>query len=520
GADNSMLITDENGDVVWVSIEDIVKANTTNELTLDDNQLTSTVNGVSSSVTLTDANITSDKGITSNTIDLTGQAGATLKNVTMEIKPGTDGQVMITEGGVATWVDQSEIVPTTINELTKKEGTNGNTIVSKVNGVEAEEVLVESVTNTLTGTNLVTSVNGVPSTSVDLKDAIQAGQKTVEVVSGVNTTVTTGGSGDHTTYAVNVSEDAIQNNQLVTEVAAGTGVIVTTSNPSANTTVYTVSANPSEIALGGDVTGNANATTLSAIQGTPVVANGTKEEGQALVFDGTSWIPGKPKVDASDITDAKDLTAADGNEATIEIVEGGEKAVLVETSLRVKDGSIKTVKLADKAVTAPKMSSQIGTEDGGASINAPVGAVPTADGNGGVEYKQVPRFFYMPAVIFNTTVTGNNLERNLHLDYVNQFTGGAVGSANQPYAISHGAPTASVLTYSGGLIASEGAPTPDIVTYKADELAYYITYYDQTVFAGPDGTGTPRITSDGKLQYSIIGNATPASYMNIVFVIK
>lgn len=58
--------------------------------------------------------------------------------------------------------------------------------------------------------------------------------------------------------------------------------------------------------------------------------------------------------------------------------------------------------------------------------SAPAGTVPTATGTDGVViYKDVPRFFYMPSVIFNTTTLGTALERDLYQDYVNQFTGGA-----------------------------------------------------------------------------------------------
>src|SRR5690606_24137241 len=104
---NSELVyTNSKGEEVRVDISELVAANTTNTLRLTGNELTSTVNGVESSVTLTDANITSDKGITSNTINLTGETGATLKDVTMEIKPGGANQVLITDatGDGVTWV--------------------------------------------------------------------------------------------------------------------------------------------------------------------------------------------------------------------------------------------------------------------------------------------------------------------------------------------------------------------------------------------------------------------------------
>src|SRR5690554_8158983 len=71
---------------------------------------------------------------------------------------------------------------------------------------------------------------------------------------------------------------------------------------------------------------------------------------------------------------------------------------------------------------------------------APDGAVPTSNGDGTVTYKEVPRFFYMPAVIFDTSAIGNNLTRDLYQDYVNQFTGGDPNSSTPTtYNIAHGA---------------------------------------------------------------------------------
>ncbi|MGL4584145.1 MAG: hypothetical protein ACRCVU_14335, partial [Flavobacterium sp.] len=143
--------------------------------------------------------------------------------------------------------------------------------------------------------------------------------------------------------------------------------------------------------------------------------------------------------------------------------------------------------------------------------------VVVADTNGilkTVDRKKVaPQFFYMPAVIFNTKIQGTGLKRDLYQDYVNQFTGGKVGPGNANYNISHGAPGSSVLEYTGGIVGSEEAPA-DITVFEKGELHYYVTYYDTKVFKNLS------ISKEGVLTYDIIGTATPASYMNIVFVIK
>lgn len=97
----------------------------------------------------------------------------------------------------------------------------------------------------------------------------------------------------------------------------------------------------------------------------------------------------------------------------------------------------------------------------------------------------------MPAIIFDTSVQQSGLTRNLHAEYVSQFTG-------------TGNPT---------LVSSAGA-TNAIPTLPASELEYHITYYDTAVFANLS------IDANGMLTYDIIGSATEASYMTIVFVVK
>lgn len=221
-------------------------------------------NLASSNVTGQDVTAVTDKVVLSE-----GAKGAALKAFTIDvdekklslqniggkvtndqITPGTAGQVMITgEDGKTTWVEQSVISPKTENTLTKKKDTNGNTIVSNVNGKSSELSLIESVINNVDGTNITTSVNGVTSSSVDLGPAIQAGQKTVEVVNGTNTTVTKtpAEGGKHTTYAVNVSQEAIQGAQKTTTVVGTEKLVTVTPTVNNNNTEYKVSINKEEI---------------------------------------------------------------------------------------------------------------------------------------------------------------------------------------------------------------------------------------------------------------------------------
>jgi hypothetical protein len=146
----------------------------------------------------------------------------------------------------------------------------------------------------------------------------------------------------------------------------------------------------------------------------------------------------------------------------------------------------------------------------GSSTDKTVVADPTT----GVlkQVKQAPKFFYMPSVIFDTSVQGT-YTRNLYVEYKKQFEGEAVyitgENGNNPIG---GAP----IQYTGGLVRSPDAVTANITppVFESNELHYIVTYYDETVFEDLS------LTNDGKLTYTVKAGASEYSYMNIVFVIK
>ena len=97
-----------------------------------------------------------------------------------------------------------------------------------------------------------------------------------------------------------------------------------------------------------------------------------------------------------------------------------------------------------------------------------------------------PKFFYMPSVLVNTSTLGTKT-MDLYNLYYNQF--------NSPPVKSSG---------------SVGS----IPTLPKNELEYYVTYYDTSLM------NNVSITADGVMSYNVIGNASDASFMNIVFVVK
>uniref|UniRef100_UPI000EFBE6F8 hypothetical protein n=1 Tax=Myroides sp. N17-2 TaxID=2030799 RepID=UPI000EFBE6F8 len=468
---------------------------------------------------------------TSITIDQ-GGLGATLKDVSLEIKPGNAGQVMITgTDGKTTWVDQSVISPTTTNSLT----SDKNLMTSDVNGVAKTANIINSVENTLdANNNMVTKVNGIASNPLDLTTAVQQGQKNTYVEQGTGITV-----------SKTVSADGKE-------------------------TTYTVASNPSEITLNGDVTGTASTSVVEAIQGTKVSNVKPDSEGQALVYDAKLglWKPGIPKVDVTDITDKKNLTAANGLDATIEVVTGGANAVLVETSLKVKEESITTKEIKNGTIKpediAKAGNNQVLVTNGSGiptwSDQSDLGKVITSDNGltktdnniqlGGILTKAtvittvsnntlalegldktktqavsktdgitqhllavdkngdiikalkaaMPKFFYMPSVLVPTaesqvTQTGvsyNNATRtgsiNLYSIYQSQF--------GTPIKSSVGATPLPVLPVS--------------------ELGFHITYATEGVFT------IESITAEGLMTYKVssTANVNGGSFINIVFSVK
>ena len=99
---------------------------------------------------------------------------------------------------------------------------------------------------------------------------------------------------------------------------------------------------------------------------------------------------------------------------------------------------------------------------------------------------RIPKFFYMPSILFDTTSMGNKT-KDLYQLYYNQFTAPQVSST-------------------GAL--------GKIPVLGKNDLEYYITYYDTNVFTNVS------IDANGFMSYNVSNNATDASFMNIVFVVK
>lgn len=135
----------------------------------------------------------------------------------------------------------------------------------------------------------------------------------------------------------------------------------------------------------------------------------------------------------------------------------------------------------------------IGSGSGG-STSLQTGTGLTVSGTGAsstpynVDMKPAIKFMYMPSISINTSVLGTAFTRNLYGEYTAQFT---TPSAQNP--------------------GSAGVPIP---VFAANQLNYYITYFDPAVFANVS------INDAGTLTYDIIGSASACSFINVVFVLK
>ncbi|MDM1396527.1 hypothetical protein HX049_04990 [Myroides odoratimimus] len=479
------------------------------------NQVLTLVNEVWTPTTITSSLISDAKGITGTGITVGGTdngAGSVLKEVTLSITHGAANQVMVTnaDGNGTTWVDQKDIVKANETVTTIKEGTN----ITVTKAADSHEYTLDVPTATKDVAGVVKAgeglnVDGTGNLTVNYETAKEKLAKG-NVTSNSIVVNDDKGSVGSTFKDVSLEIKAGNNGQvMVTKEGKATWVaqseiVPTTTNDiktEGTNIVTTVNNQKAELTLAGDVVLKGGKTVVGGIQGRPV-SETKPAAGQTLVYNTTTntWEPGTPNVGVDNVTDGKDLTAADGDAATIEVVNGGLKAVLVETSLRVKEESI-TSKEIKNGTIKPEDVAKAGNNQ-----------VLVTDGSGVPAWKNqnkvAPQFFYMPAVIFDTKAKGTGLVRDLYQEYVNQFTGGESGS----YDIAHGA-GGYTMPYTGGVVGSDGAPA-DIAVFDRGELYYYVTYYDTKVFKNL------KIDKDGKLTYDIVGNATPASYMNIVFVIK
>ncbi|MDX1326067.1 MAG: hypothetical protein R3299_00085, partial [Arenibacter sp.] len=148
--------------------------------------------------------------------------------------------------------------------------------------------------------------------------------------------------------------------------------------------------------------------------------------------------------------------------------------------LTIDRGNTITIPTADGTETIVTAGNEIGVTGTGSADN------PYVISN------TRPNIFYPPSIAIDASTTGTGRSLNLYTEYTDQYA------------------TPMVASGSGATAAPAAIPT-----YANTELYYYVTYYDDTVFANV------QISDIGVMTYDVI--ATPADYnsiINVVFVVK
>lgn len=143
---------------------------TTNVLSSSGNNIISNVNGISSTapavnsntLSLTGSSLRSTvNGITSNSLNL----GPAITAATTNVLALSGNNLTSTVNGVSSTANLSSLVT---GSTTHTFNSSNNTMTSNVNGINRTASIVNSVSNSISGNNLITTVNGISSTSTTL----------------------------------------------------------------------------------------------------------------------------------------------------------------------------------------------------------------------------------------------------------------------------------------------------------------------------------------------------------------
>ncbi len=141
------------------------------------NNLVSTVNGVPSAALNLSAIIPATTHLLTNTAPntITSQVNGIVRTapIVNTVTNALSGSNLTTtvNGIAAPTINLGSIVPVTTHTIIN---TAPNTLISQVNGITRSAAIVTNVTNTLTGSNLTTTVNGVPATTINLSSIVPA----------------------------------------------------------------------------------------------------------------------------------------------------------------------------------------------------------------------------------------------------------------------------------------------------------------------------------------------------------
>ncbi|QDH81130.1 hypothetical protein FKX85_19680 [Echinicola soli] len=476
-------------------------AGTTDEL-VDNGDGTFTHTAVDGTAVIIDANTTTVTDNGDGSYTFTDGSGTSL--ATVETSASTNGYDNTTSGlsseNVQDALDEiaTELAGTTDELVDNGDGTFTHT------AVDGTAVIIDANTTTVTdngdgsytftdgsGTSLATvetsaSTNGYDNTtsglsSENVQDALD---EIATELAGTTDELVDNGDGTFTHTAVDGTAVIIDaNTTTVTDNGDGSY----TFTDGSGTSLATVETSASTNGYDNTTSGLSSENVQDALDEIATELAGTTDE---LVDNGDGTFTHTAVDGTAVIIDANTTTVTDNGDGSYTFTDGsGTSLATVETSASTNGYDNTTSGLSSENVQ--DALDEIATELAGTTDEL----VDNGDGtfthtavDGTIEEIKatMPKFFYMPSIIFDTSVTGA-FTRDLHQDYMDQF--------------------------SGPMVSSPGAASA-VPTLPATELEYHITYYDTDVFANV------QLDANGVLTYEVIGNASPASFMNIVFVVK
>ena len=247
-------------------------------------------------------------------------------------------------------------------------------------------------------------------------------------------------------------------------------------------------ADLNNLLLSGDVVGGLSTTKVEKIQNVPV-SNTAPNSGQVLQYNGTNWAP-------TNLTPAPVTSARNGLNLNNSVVELGGDLVKGTTINQKNNQLTLNTNGANLLVTGLNDNTVQNEKDYLIAIN---------ENNVIKSVKaSLPKFFYMPSIML--PLTEDQIVPSMHTTYSNgTFTVDLYSIYSEQFGGTDRTSSAS-----------NPSKTTNLPVLPADELDYYITFYDNTVYTGVT------VKDNGTLNYKISRTADPndGSFMNIVFAVK
>uniref|UniRef100_UPI003D660E82 hypothetical protein n=1 Tax=Flagellimonas flava TaxID=570519 RepID=UPI003D660E82 len=362
--------------------------------------------------------------------------------------------------------------------------------------------------------------------SVDLSGYVNTDAQTLSL-SGTDLSISGGNTVDISSIDTDTDDQTLSLTGNTLAIADGNSVDL---SGYVNTDAQTLSLSGTDLSISGgntvdissidtdtdDQTLSLSGTDLTIVDGNTVDISSINTDGQTLGLSGTNLsISGGNTIDISSIdTDTDDqtlslsgtnLSIVDGNTIDISSIDTDTDDQTVDSfTFNSGTGELAISLQDDGAAPVTVDISAVSTDDQNASevdLVTPVDmdeageASPTNETT--VEEaiqaiapitSKAARIFYPPSIAVPASSVGAATPIDLHAQYVAQYGSPAVSNPSAPSAIP---------------------------TYAANELHYYITYYDTSVFSGVS------ISDAGVMSYTV--DAVPTGYnslINVVFVVK